>query len=180
MHTPLWRPGVRRFGSQARTHTPLVQLCCGSVPHTKNRGRWAQVLAQGQSSSSKKKRGRLATDVSPGPLAEGQASLSKEEVASWVGRQGRGQGGPACLSASCLPAPPARSMPSSTGAPLCQASPLVPDLSARHPPGRQSPLALGWLPPAPASAGRPFPPSNGPQSYCRTHSAQFTIRNLPV
>ena len=50
---PQW-PGVHRFGSQVRTCRPLVRPCCGGVPHTKNRGRLAQMLAQGQSSSPKK------------------------------------------------------------------------------------------------------------------------------
>ena len=26
-------PRVRRFGSQARTYTPLIKPCCGSIPH---------------------------------------------------------------------------------------------------------------------------------------------------
>ena len=36
--------------------------------HIQNRGRWAQMLAQGQFSSSKKKRGMLAKDVSSWPI----------------------------------------------------------------------------------------------------------------
>ena len=36
--------------------------------HIQNRGILAQMLAQRQSSSSEKKRGRLATDVTSGPI----------------------------------------------------------------------------------------------------------------
>ena len=52
----LWWPIVRRFRSQAQTYTLLIKPCYGSVPHTKNRGRLAQMLAQRQSSSSKKRK----------------------------------------------------------------------------------------------------------------------------
>ena len=43
--------GVRMFGSQAQTTLQAVLWQC---PTYKNRGRLAQMLAQGQSSSSKK------------------------------------------------------------------------------------------------------------------------------
>ena len=42
------------FGSQAQTYS-THQLCCGGIPHTKNRERLAQMLVQGKSSSRKKK-----------------------------------------------------------------------------------------------------------------------------
>ena len=45
-----------RVWIQARTYTPLMKPCCGGVPHTKNRGGLAQMLAQGQSSSSHTKK----------------------------------------------------------------------------------------------------------------------------
>ena len=42
--------------SWAQTYTLLNKPCCGSTPQTKNRGRLAQMLAQAQSSSSKKRK----------------------------------------------------------------------------------------------------------------------------
>ena len=45
---------VHRFRSRAWTYLPLIKPRCGSIPHTKNRGKPAQMLAQGQSSSPKK------------------------------------------------------------------------------------------------------------------------------
>ena len=47
-HTPLWRPGVCRFRSQAQTYTPLIKPCCAGVPHTKQR--------------------KIGADVSSGPI----------------------------------------------------------------------------------------------------------------
>ena len=43
---------------------PLGVPCCGRHPTIKSRGRWARMLAQGQSSSAQ--RGGLAADVSSG------------------------------------------------------------------------------------------------------------------
>ena len=48
-------PGFDGFGFQARSYTSLIiKPCCDSIPHTKIRGRLPQMLAQRQSSSSKK------------------------------------------------------------------------------------------------------------------------------
>ena len=58
----LKQPRVCRFRSQAQTYTPLLKPCCGSVPHTKYYHR-CQLRANFQV-----KRGRLATDVSSGPI----------------------------------------------------------------------------------------------------------------
>ena len=48
---------VHGFGSQAWTYTPLISHAV-AVSHIQNRGRLAQMLAQGQSSSSKKEEDR--------------------------------------------------------------------------------------------------------------------------
>ena len=58
VHVPLWRPGVRWFGSWVQTWHRLVGHAVVGVPHIKSGGGWAGMLAQGQSSSAK--RGRLA------------------------------------------------------------------------------------------------------------------------
>ena len=52
-HTLLWQPRVHGFGSREQTCTPLIKPCGGGIPHTKNRRRLAQMLAQGQSFSQK-------------------------------------------------------------------------------------------------------------------------------
>ena len=57
-------PGVCWFGSPVQTYTPLIKLCWGRHPTYKIEERWAQMLAQGQSSSAK--RGGLGVDVSSG------------------------------------------------------------------------------------------------------------------
>ena len=84
----LQRPGVPGFGSWARTYTPLINSCCGSVPHTKWRRTGTDIssatiflkqkeedrqemLAQGQSFSPNKKKkteSRAATACSPSQL----------------------------------------------------------------------------------------------------------------
>ena len=51
----LQQPPVHRFESWAWTNS-THQPCCGGIPHTKNRGRLAQMLAQSESSSPKKKK----------------------------------------------------------------------------------------------------------------------------
>ena len=61
-HVLLWWPGVHQFGSQVQTYPSLVKPCCGRCPTY--RGRWAWMLAQGQSSSAKA--GGWAGDVSSG------------------------------------------------------------------------------------------------------------------
>ena len=61
----LWQPRVCEFRSGAWACTSLIKLCCGSI-HIQNRGRLPQMLAQGQTSSRKKR--RLATSVSSGPI----------------------------------------------------------------------------------------------------------------
>ena len=33
LHTPLWQPRVRWFGSRARTYASLIRPCSGSIPH---------------------------------------------------------------------------------------------------------------------------------------------------
>ena len=70
--TLLWWPGVCRFRSQVQTYIPLIKPCWGGIPHTEQRKTdtnvssgtiflkqkeedWQQMLAQGQSSSQKKK-----------------------------------------------------------------------------------------------------------------------------
>ena len=35
LRTLLQQPGVRGFGSQAWTHTPLIKPQCGGVPHAR-------------------------------------------------------------------------------------------------------------------------------------------------
>ena len=61
-HVPLRWPGVRQFRAWIQTYPPLIKPCCGRRPTY--RRRWAQMLAQSQSSLAK--RGRLAADVSSG------------------------------------------------------------------------------------------------------------------
>ena len=51
LHVLLWWSRVRWFGSRVWTYTSLVKPCCGRCPTY----RWARMLAQGQSSSKKKK-----------------------------------------------------------------------------------------------------------------------------
>src|SRR3712207_7458220 len=58
----LWRPGVRWFGSWVQTWHHLASHAMAGVPHI-SIGRWAQLLAQGQSSSAKR---GLAAGVSLG------------------------------------------------------------------------------------------------------------------
>ena len=62
LHVLLWRPGVHQFASWVQTWHCLASHAVVGVPHIKSRGRWAWMLAHGQSSSAK--RGGLATDVS--------------------------------------------------------------------------------------------------------------------
>ena len=58
-------PSVRQFGSQVWTWHCLASPAVAGIPHIeKSGGRWAWMLAQGQSSSAK--RGGLAADVSSG------------------------------------------------------------------------------------------------------------------
>ena len=61
---------VHRFGSWAQTYTPLVKPCCGSIPHRRIRITYNQdmQLCTTALGRGKKKRGRLATDVSSGPI----------------------------------------------------------------------------------------------------------------
>ena len=58
--TQLWQPGVHGFRSWVQTYVPLIKPRCDGAPPG---GRWAQMLAQGQSCS---KRGGLAADVTSG------------------------------------------------------------------------------------------------------------------
>ena len=55
LHILLRRPRVHQFGSWVQTYAPFVKPCCGRRP-IKSRGRGAWTLAQGQSSSAKKRR----------------------------------------------------------------------------------------------------------------------------
>ena len=59
-------------------HTHCLSSHAMAVSHIQNRGRLAQVLAQGQSSQAK--RGRLATDVSSGPIFLTKKWKNKDEV----------------------------------------------------------------------------------------------------
>ena len=62
-HVPLQWPGVHWFGSRVPTWHCLASYAVAGVPHIKQ-GRWAWMLARGQSSSAK--RGGLVADVSSG------------------------------------------------------------------------------------------------------------------
>ena len=53
--TPLQQPRIRGFGSWLLTQTPSSSHAV-AASHIQNRGRLAQMLAQGQSSSSKKRK----------------------------------------------------------------------------------------------------------------------------
>ena len=53
--TPLWWPGVLRFGSQAQSYICSLSHAV-AASHIQNRGRLAQMLAQRQSSLSKKRK----------------------------------------------------------------------------------------------------------------------------
>ena len=71
---PLQRPRVHRFGSLAWTYTPLIKPCCGGVPHRRTRMTYNQDIQLCTGAlGRKKKRGRLATDVSSGPIFLTQA-----------------------------------------------------------------------------------------------------------
>ena len=63
-HNLLWRPRVHWFQSSVWTYAPLVKPMLWQASHIESRGRWACTLAQGQSSSTKRR--GLAADVSSG------------------------------------------------------------------------------------------------------------------
>ena len=67
-HSPFQWPGVCWFGSWAWTYTPLIKPCCGSIPHRRTRMTYTKDTAMYWGFGKKKKRERLATDVSSGPL----------------------------------------------------------------------------------------------------------------
>ena len=54
-HSSLGRRGVCWFGPRGRTCTPLVRPGCGRHPTHKTEELWARMLAQGQSSSAKRR-----------------------------------------------------------------------------------------------------------------------------
>ena len=53
-HVLLGQPRVCPFGSPAQTWHCLASHAVVGVPHIKSRGRWAPMIAQGQSSSAKR------------------------------------------------------------------------------------------------------------------------------
>ena len=63
-------PGVHQFGSWACTYTPLIKPCCGSIPHRRTRMTYNRdiQLCTGALGRKGKKGGRLATDLSSGPI----------------------------------------------------------------------------------------------------------------
>ena len=63
LHIPPWWPGVRRFRSQVQTWHHLASHAVAGIPHV-SKGKWAQMSAQGQSSSAKRE--GLVADVSSG------------------------------------------------------------------------------------------------------------------
>ena len=62
-----------RVWIQVKAYIPLIKSCCGGIPHV-DRGRLAQMVAQGQSSSPKKKKPHFEISQSPAQITESSQS----------------------------------------------------------------------------------------------------------
>ena len=66
--SPLWQPRVHQFASWAWTYTGLIKPHCGSILHRRTRRAYNWDIQLCAGTLGRKKRGRLAIDVSSGPI----------------------------------------------------------------------------------------------------------------